>query len=107
MMCASHVTMSCDCHVTVLTIHMSCDQRAAEEEEEEPPELLSKPREYKVKFSFPNPPPLNPPILGAYGEWERVRGEGEEEEEGGGMCFVDGFSVCRCDILLRRSAKSL
>jgi len=29
-------------------------------------ELLSKPREYKVKFSFPDPPPLNPPILGAY-----------------------------------------
>ena len=39
-----------------------------EEEEDEPAELMNKPREYKVKFSFPNPPPLNPPILGAYGE---------------------------------------
>ncbi|XP_064395208.1 ATP-binding cassette sub-family F member 1-like [Halichondria panicea] len=37
-----------------------------EEEDDGPVELLSKPREYQVKFSFPNPPPLNPPILGAY-----------------------------------------
>ena len=47
---------------------LSHDQRVAEEDEDEPPDLLAKPREYKVKFSFPNPPPLNPPILGAYGE---------------------------------------
>jgi len=39
-----------------------------EELDEGPVELLSKPREYKVKFSFPDPPPLNPPILGAYGK---------------------------------------
>lgn len=47
---------------------LSHDQRVVEEDEDEPPDLLAKPREYKVKFSFPNPPPLNPPILGAYGE---------------------------------------
>lgn len=30
----------------------------------EPVELIKKPKEYVVKFSFPLPPPLNPPILG-------------------------------------------
>jgi len=29
-------------------------------------ELLTKPREYQVRFRFPSPPPLNPPVLGAY-----------------------------------------
>ena len=29
-------------------------------------ELLQKPKDYQVKFSFPLPPPLNPPVLGAY-----------------------------------------
>lgn len=43
---------------------------ATAEEDDEPVELLTKPREYQVKFSFPNPPPLSPPILGAYGELE-------------------------------------
>lgn len=37
-----------------------------DDEEDEPEELLLKPKEYKVKFSFPNPPPLKPPILGLY-----------------------------------------
>eukprot|EP00118_Oscarella_pearsei_P018337 m.187660 g.187660 ORF g.187660 m.187660 type:complete len:685 (+) comp39366_c0_seq17:539-2593(+) len=37
-----------------------------EEEMEEKPELLKRPREYTVKFSFPSPPDLNPPILGLY-----------------------------------------
>ncbi|KAK7465995.1 hypothetical protein BaRGS_00037432, partial [Batillaria attramentaria] len=31
-----------------------------------PQELLVKPRDYIVKFSFPNPTPLNPPILGLH-----------------------------------------
>ncbi|XP_071948548.1 ATP-binding cassette sub-family F member 1-like isoform X2 [Antedon mediterranea] len=35
-------------------------------EEDAPVELLKKPREYQVKFKFPNPPPLNPPILGLH-----------------------------------------
>ncbi|XP_033119145.1 ATP-binding cassette sub-family F member 1-like [Anneissia japonica] len=35
-------------------------------EEEAPVELLKKPREYTVKFKFPSPPPLNPPILGLH-----------------------------------------
>ncbi|XP_065830149.1 ATP-binding cassette sub-family F member 1-like [Oscarella lobularis] len=40
--------------------------RREEEESEEKPELLKRPREYTVKFSFPSPPNLNPPILGLY-----------------------------------------
>ncbi|GAB1597945.1 ATP-binding cassette sub-family F member 1-like [Argonauta hians] len=35
-------------------------------EEVKPTELLQKPRDYIVKFSFPNPAPLNPPILGCH-----------------------------------------
>ncbi|GAB6022006.1 ATP-binding cassette sub- F member 1 [Chamberlinius hualienensis] len=31
-----------------------------------PTELLKRPKEYIVKFSFPSPPPLNPPVLGAH-----------------------------------------
>ena len=38
-----------------------------QEDDEDTQQLLEKPREYQVKFSFPDPPPLNPPILGAYG----------------------------------------
>nr|CAH8824374.1 unnamed protein product [Trichobilharzia regenti] len=30
------------------------------------PQLLSKPKEYVVKFTFPNPSPISPPILGLY-----------------------------------------
>ncbi|TNN06989.1 ATP-binding cassette sub-family F member 1 isoform 1 [Schistosoma japonicum] len=30
------------------------------------PQLLSKPKEYIVKFTFPNPAPISPPILGLY-----------------------------------------
>ncbi|XP_059412616.1 ATP-binding cassette sub-family F member 1-like isoform X1 [Carassius carassius] len=37
-----------------------------EEESREATELLKKPREYTVKFTFPNPPPLSPPILGLH-----------------------------------------
>ncbi|CAF1118064.1 unnamed protein product [Adineta ricciae] len=29
-------------------------------------ELLQKPKDYQVRFRFPSPPPLNPPVLGAY-----------------------------------------
>uniref|UniRef100_A0A182R0U9 ATP-binding cassette sub-family F member 1 n=1 Tax=Anopheles farauti TaxID=69004 RepID=A0A182R0U9_9DIPT len=36
------------------------------EDEEGPVELLAKPKEYIVKFSFPDPPPLQPPILGLH-----------------------------------------
>ncbi|XP_074654259.1 ATP-binding cassette sub-family F member 1-like [Tubulanus polymorphus] len=35
-------------------------------EEDKKTELLEKPKDYVVKFTFPNPPPLNPPILGAH-----------------------------------------
>ncbi|XP_026462438.1 ATP-binding cassette sub-family F member 1-like [Ctenocephalides felis] len=36
------------------------------EEDNGPTELLARPKEYIVKFSFPDPPPLQPPILGLY-----------------------------------------
>ncbi|KAK6624365.1 ATP-binding cassette sub- F member 1 [Polyplax serrata] len=36
------------------------------QEDEGPVELLQKPKDYIVKFSFPDPPPLQPPILGLY-----------------------------------------
>ncbi|XP_056153879.1 ATP-binding cassette sub-family F member 1 [Lampris incognitus] len=38
----------------------------AEEESQESTELLKRPKEYTVKFTFPNPPPLSPPILGLH-----------------------------------------
>ncbi|XP_049457517.1 ATP-binding cassette sub-family F member 1 [Epinephelus fuscoguttatus] len=37
-----------------------------EEEGQEATELLKRPKEYTVKFTFPNPPPLSPPILGLH-----------------------------------------
>ncbi|KXJ70532.1 hypothetical protein RP20_CCG023304 [Aedes albopictus] len=36
------------------------------EEDDGPVELLSKPKDYIVKFNFPDPPPLQPPILGLH-----------------------------------------
>ncbi|XP_053494913.1 ATP-binding cassette sub-family F member 1 isoform X2 [Ictalurus furcatus] len=41
-------------------------KKGQEEESHEAPELLKRPKEYTVKFTFPNPPPLSPPILGLY-----------------------------------------
>lgn len=43
-------------------------KKGQEEESNEAPELIKRPREYTVKFTFPNPPPLSPPILGLYSE---------------------------------------
>ena len=37
-----------------------------EDEDAAPTELLKKPKDYFVKFEFPDPPPLQPPILGAH-----------------------------------------
>ncbi|ELU00846.1 hypothetical protein CAPTEDRAFT_171496 [Capitella teleta] len=36
------------------------------DEDAKPQELLARPRDYIVKFTFPDPPPLNPPVLGLY-----------------------------------------
>ena len=36
------------------------------EEDNGPIELLQKPKDYIVKFTFPDPPPLQPPILGLH-----------------------------------------
>ncbi|KAK3525434.1 hypothetical protein QTP86_031558 [Hemibagrus guttatus] len=41
-------------------------KKGQEEESHEAPDLLKRPKEYTVKFTFPNPPPLSPPILGLY-----------------------------------------
>ncbi|CAH0405829.1 unnamed protein product [Chilo suppressalis] len=41
-------------------------QRDENEEDSQPVALLQKPKEYVVKFSFPDPPPLQPPILGLH-----------------------------------------
>ncbi|KAK2107040.1 ATP-binding cassette sub- F member 1 [Saguinus oedipus] len=38
-----------------------------DEESQEAPELLKRPKEYTVRFTFPGPPPLSPPILGLHG----------------------------------------
>lgn len=35
----------------------------------EPTQLLQKPRDYLVKFSFPDPSPLQPPILGLHSKF--------------------------------------
>lgn len=40
--------------------------RPENSDENGPTELLQRPREYLVKFSFPDPPPLQPPILGLH-----------------------------------------
>ena len=37
------------------------------EEDQKKIELLTKPKEYIVKFTFPGPPPLAPPVLGLHG----------------------------------------
>lgn len=44
-----------------------CRKKNADEEANEKAELLKRPKEYTVKFTFPNPPPLSPPILGLHG----------------------------------------
>ncbi|XP_066530661.1 ATP-binding cassette sub-family F member 1 isoform X2 [Hoplias malabaricus] len=41
-------------------------KKSQEEESHEAPELLKRPKEYTVKFTFPDPPPLSPPILGLH-----------------------------------------
>ncbi|XP_063147397.1 ATP-binding cassette sub-family F member 1 [Candoia aspera] len=44
-----------------------CRKKNQDEESSEAPELLKRPKEYTVKFTFPDPPPLAPPILGLHG----------------------------------------
>ncbi|XP_007439798.1 ATP-binding cassette sub-family F member 1 isoform X1 [Python bivittatus] len=44
-----------------------CRKKNTDEESIEAPELLKRPKEYTVKFTFPDPPPLAPPILGLHG----------------------------------------
>lgn len=45
-----------------------CRRKNQDEEAQEPPELLKRPKEYTVRFTFPDPPPLSPPVLGLHGE---------------------------------------
>ncbi|NXV38815.1 ABCF1 protein, partial [Rissa tridactyla] len=67
-----------------------CRRRTAAEEAAEAPELLKRPREYTVRFTFPNPPPLSPPILGLHGtRWGTGGAAGGDVGhwmEGGEMC---------------------
>lgn len=62
------------------------------DDEEVPVELLQKPREYLVKFAFPDPPPLQPPILGLHSKC---------------CIFITGCLLClfifRRDVCLRRT----
>lgn len=44
-----------------------CRRKNQDEESQDPPELLKRPREYTVRFTFPDPPPLSPPVLGLHG----------------------------------------
>uniref|UniRef100_A0A8C0D700 ATP-binding cassette sub-family F member 1 n=1 Tax=Balaenoptera musculus TaxID=9771 RepID=A0A8C0D700_BALMU len=44
-----------------------CRRKNQDEESQEAPELLKRPREYTVRFTFPDPPPLSPPVLGLHG----------------------------------------
>lgn len=48
-----------------------CRRKNQDEESQEAPELLKRPREYTVRFTFPDPPPLSPPVLGLHGERPR------------------------------------
>ncbi|KAL7829380.1 hypothetical protein AOLI_G00302650 [Acnodon oligacanthus] len=41
-------------------------KKGQDEDIHEAPELLKRPKEYTVKFTFPDPPPLSPPILGLH-----------------------------------------
>ncbi|XP_063424869.1 ATP-binding cassette sub-family F member 1-like isoform X2 [Mytilus trossulus] len=52
-----------------------------EQEDKGPQELLPRPKEYTVKFDFPNPAPLSPPVLG--------------------LIDVD-FSYDKCDFLFKK-----
>lgn len=52
----------------MLTRKQEKNRSKIQKQEDEPQmtELLQRPREYIVKFSFPEPPPLQPPILGLH-----------------------------------------
>ena len=43
------------------------------EEDQKKQELLQKPKEYVVKFTFPSPPPLAPPVLGLHGKLRKLQ----------------------------------
>ncbi|XP_073455011.1 ATP-binding cassette sub-family F member 1 isoform X1 [Aquarana catesbeiana] len=44
-----------------------CQKKNDADDAHDPAELLKRPKEYTVKFTFPNPPSLSPPILGLHG----------------------------------------
>lgn len=44
-----------------------------DDEDQGPQELLTRIREYSVKFRFPQPTDLNPPILGAFGKQSTIK----------------------------------
>ncbi|XP_050398362.2 ATP-binding cassette sub-family F member 1 [Patella vulgata] len=53
----------------------SKSKQSAFAEDEKKTELMQKPKDYVVKFRFPNPAPLSPPILGLYSVWFAYKGQ--------------------------------
>uniref|UniRef100_A0A8D1SD91 ATP-binding cassette sub-family F member 1 n=1 Tax=Sus scrofa TaxID=9823 RepID=A0A8D1SD91_PIG len=76
-----------------------CRRKNQDEESQEAPELLKRPKEYTVRFTFPDPPPLSPPVLGLHGEHPPSPSPraGTFRDPGGSekkikWCFSRGFS---------------
>lgn len=76
-----------------------CRRKNQDEESQEAPELLKRPKEYTVRFTFPDPPPLSPPVLGLHGEHPPSPSprSGTFRDPGGSekkikWCFSRGFS---------------
>lgn len=42
------------------------NKQTKNDDDDGPQELLARPKDYIVKFRFPDPPPLQPPILGIH-----------------------------------------
>lgn len=72
-----------------------------QDNEEGPQELLERPKEYIVKFRFPDPPPLQPPILGLHSKTNVVIGK----------LFIPNayfyYNFFRCQLQLRQSAATV
>lgn len=94
-----------------------CRRKNQDEESQEAPELLKRPKEYTVRFTFPNPPPLSPPVLGLHGEplspVARVGARhpssraGTQGPEGDGKEKLRPLLALRCDLWLRGAETAL
>lgn len=88
-----------------------CRRKNQDEEAQEAPELLKRPREYSVRFTFPDPPPLSPPVLGLHGEGATCEGRVGGARRSGHVPGADPLSCSmpplRCDLRLRRAEATL